>query len=186
VRYNQPMAKKAIIFHGTDGNPNDYWYKWLAEQLTSRGYEVAIPHYPDINQTAPDVFVPKVLQAHTFDNETVLIGHSAGSPLILSLLERIDTTIAQAVLVAGFIEPTGKFGCPILQSSYNWARIKQHAQDFFFVNSDNDPWGCDDKQGRKLFDHLGGTLIIRHDGHFGSESHNQPYATFPLLDRLIP
>ena len=37
-----------------------------------------------------------------------------------------------------------------------------------------------------MFDHIGGTLIIRADGHFGSGTHHQPYPTFELLDRLIP
>ena len=34
-----------------------------------------------------------------------------------------------------------------------------------------------------MFDHLGGTLIIRDEGHFGSADQNYP--TFELLDRLI-
>jgi hypothetical protein len=34
-----------------------------------------------------------------------------------------------------------------------------------------------------MFDLLGGTQIIRHDGHFGD--HDQPYPTFELLDKLI-
>lgn len=57
--------------------------------------------------------------------------------------------------------------------------------EIIFINSDNDPWGCDDKQGRKMFDKLGGTLIIRHDGHMGSEKFNQPYREFPLVVKLV-
>ena len=34
-----------------------------------------------------------------------------------------------------------------------------------------------------LLDHLGGTQIVRNDGHFGDW--NQDYPTFELLDRLI-
>jgi hypothetical protein len=37
-----------------------------------------------------------------------------------------------------------------------------------------------------MFDHLGGTLIVRHgEGHMGSDSFNQPYKEFPLLEKLI-
>ena len=54
------------------------------------------------------------------------------------------------------------------------------------INSDNDPWGCDDKAGKFIFDNLGGTLIIRHgEGHMGSNTFNQPYREFPLLLELI-
>jgi hypothetical protein len=35
-----------------------------------------------------------------------------------------------------------------------------------------------------MFDRVGGTQIIRDDGHFGD--YNQPYDTFELVDRLIP
>lgn len=179
------MSKNAIIFHGTGGHPDNFWYKWLGEQLERKGYAVSIPHYPDINTASAKVFVPKVINNYTFTAETVLVGHSAGGPLILSILERIEPVIAQAVLVAGFCELMEKFDDPITQEQYDWHRIREHAKDFVFINSDNDPWGCDDKQGRRMFDNLGGTLIIRHDGHFGSTDANQPYPTFDLLNRLI-
>jgi hypothetical protein len=51
------------------------------------------------------------------------------------------------------------------------------------VNSIRDPYGCDDKQGRVMFEHIGGTQIVLDDGHFGDA--DQPYETFELLDRLI-
>lgn len=57
---------------------------------------------------------------------------------------------------------------------------------FVLINSDNDPWGCDDKAGRELFDHLGGDLIIRHGaGHMGSTKFSQPYTSFPLISHLV-
>ena len=46
-----------------------------------------------------------------------------------------------------------------------------------------DPYGCDDQQGRAIFERLGGTQIVRDDGHFGDI--DQPYPSFALLDRLI-
>jgi predicted alpha/beta hydrolase family esterase len=177
---------RAIIFHGTDCKPEDYWYQWLGKQLEAKGYTVEIPYYPDINKEPVTSFLPKVLKAHTFDDQTVLIGHSAGSPLILSILENTDVGIAQAILVAGFSYPIGDGETDhILQPSYDWEKIKQHSTDFIFINSVNDPWGCDDKQGRFMYDKLGGTQIIRNDGHFGSASYNQPYKEFPLLERLV-
>jgi SAM-dependent methyltransferase len=72
---------------------------------------------------------------------------------------------------------------PVLQDTYDWAAIKAHAGDVYFVNSPDDPYGCGDEQGRALFDRLGGTQIVRNDGHFGD--YDQPDDTFPLLDRLI-
>lgn len=178
---------KVIIFHGTDETPERYWYPWLAQQLRDRGYEVDIPSYPDINHTHISEFLPKVLETHTFDKETVLIGHSAGGPLLLSILESIEVIIPQAILVAGYSTCLkGEERDPILQDNYDWKKIKRNVKDIYFVNSINDPWGCDDKQGRIMFENLNGTQIIRNEGHFGSETYNQPYPTFDLLNKLIP
>lgn len=182
------MAKRAIIFHGTDCKPDDpiYWYPWLQKQLEANGYEVAVPYYPDINHEPINIFLPKVLKNHRFDEETVLVGHSAGGPLLLSVLEHVDAIIPQAILVAGYsMRLPGEEKDPVLQDSYDWEKIKTHVKDIYFINSVNDPWGCDDKQGRIMFDKLGGTQIIRNDGHFGSRTNHQQYSEFPLLGRLI-
>jgi serine hydrolase len=182
------VSKKAIIFHGTDCKPDDpiYWYGWLGEQLKVAGYEVEVPYYPGINHEPIETFLPKVLKSHVFDDETVLVGHSAGGPLLLSILENIDAVIPKAILVAGYsMRLPGEEKDPVLQGNYDWEKIKAHVKDIYFINSTNDPWGCDDKQGRIMFDHLDGTQIIRNDGHFGSRSNNQQYTEFPLLARLI-
>ncbi len=53
------------------------------------------------------------------------------------------------------------------------------------INSDNDPWKCDDKQGKIMADNTGGKLIVLHEGHMGSLKFDQPYKEFPLLIDLI-
>lgn len=101
-------------------------------------------------------------------------------------LENLDAQINSVILVAGFSEPLDEDPEPILQRNYDWQKIKKNCKNFYFINSDNDPWGCDDKAGRKMFDKLGGDLIIRHgEGHMGSDSFNQPYKEFPLVLKLI-
>ncbi len=178
--------KSAIIFHGTDDNPDRYWYGWLGGELEKSGYDVAIPSNPEINKETIATFLPKVLERHDFGKDTVLIGHSAGGPLILSILEHIDVQIDTAVLVAGYSEhPDDQMEDPILQNTYNWNKIKQNAKEFIFINSVNDPWNCNDKQGRIMFDHLGGTQVILNDGHFGSVPKGEEYDEFPLLKTLV-
>lgn len=178
--------KNAIIFHGTDDNPDSYWYGWLKQQLEDAGYKVSAPYYPEINHEPIETFLPKVLADHSFDSETVLVGHSAGGPLILSILQAIDQPVAQAILVAGYSEhPYDQMEDPILQKSYEWAKIKSNAKEIIYINSVVDPWSCNAAEGRKMFDKTGGTQIIRNEGHFGSGKWNQPYPTFPLLTALI-
>lgn len=69
--------------------------------------------------------------------------------------------------------------------SYDWQKIKVNSENFIFINSINDPWGCDDRHGRELLSRLGGMIIINHEGHMGSDAYHQPYKEFPLLVKLI-
>ena len=178
--------KNAILFHGTGGTPNHFWFPHLKSALEEQNYTVWVPQLPDTDNPDLKNWLPFALENASFDENTVLVGHSAGCPLILSILENIAVTIRQAVLVSGLIEVAKEEPEPILQQSYDWEKIKKHCQHFDFINSDNDPWGCDDTQGRKMFNALGGNLIIRHgEGHMGSDKFNQPYKKFPLVLKLI-
>ncbi|MGF6823646.1 putative alpha/beta hydrolase family esterase [Microbacterium sp. ZKA21] len=177
------MTKNAIIFHGTGGHPDVIWYPWLDRQLSARGYRVERPHYPGINVEPITEFLPRVLASHDFDTDTVLVGHSGGAALLLALLEHLQAPVAQAILVAGYATRVNESDEPVLQDSYDWDRIRSNAGDISFINSITAPYGCDATQGRLMFDRLGGTQIIRDDGHFGD--YNQQYDTFELLDRLI-
>lgn len=179
--------KNATIFHGTGNSPDDFWFPWLAAQLTKREYDVSVPELP--NRDHPDLrnWLP-VAQQREYNSESVVIGHSAGAALILALLEHLDSPIKQAILVAGFgqLLPDFRDADAILQSTYDWKRIRANVDDIVFINSNNDPWGCDDAAGRYMFDNIGGTLIVPHNqGHMGSHSNNQPYKEFPLLLKLV-
>jgi predicted alpha/beta hydrolase family esterase len=177
------MKRNAIIFHGTGGHPDHCWYPWLGAQLEARGYAVEIPHYPGLNSEPLEAFLPLVLANHAFHEGTVLVGHSGGAALLLALLEHLDTRVSQAILVAGYATRPNTNEEPVLQETYDWDQIKAHAHDLYFINSVNDPYGCDAAQGRNMFDHLGGTQIIRNEGHFGDI--DDPYPSFELLDALI-
>lgn len=181
--------KNVILLHGTGESAESFWYPYVRENLQSKGYEVWIPDLPEKNTPTLSIQLPFVLQNGLFTEKTVLIGHSAGAPLVLSVLENLKVRIKQAVLVAGFVtQLKGGKGGPnlILQPEYLWEKIKENVGDIIFINSDNDPWGCDEKQGKIMLENIGGTLIVPHgEGHMGSHSFNQPYREFPLLIKLL-
>lgn len=145
-----------------------------------------VPDLPDADKPDLKKWLPVALKG-MYMPETVIVGHSAGGPLVLSILEHLQTPIRMAILVAGYARQKSEWKNPekILQSSYDWKRIKRNVKEIIFINSDNDPWGCNDIEGRYMFDHLGGTLIIKHEGHMGSDTFKQPYKEFPLLVKLI-
>lgn len=189
--------KNAIVLHGSSCKPDSYWLPSIKNFLEKKGYNVWIPQLPD--SAAPDLKkqLPIVLKDGNFNRESILIGHSSGCPLALSILDNIDIKISKAILVAGYARKLGKqkkpsfqklekAAEPILQEKYNWEKIKNNVEDITFINSDNDPWGCDDEEGRYMFNNLGGRLIILHgEGHMGSDYFNQPYKEFPLIEKLL-
>lgn len=178
--------KNAIILHGTADSPDLYWFPWLKRELEAQGYEVWLPQLP--NAAKPNIadWRPFILENGKFSKDTIIIGHSAGAQIILSVLEILDQQIEKAILVSGYAKALGKDAESKKGiDDYNWEAIKGKAKEFVFINSDDDPWTCDDKQGRIMQEHLGGQLIIRHDGHMGSAYFNQPYKEFPLLLELI-
>ncbi len=178
------MSKQIIIVHGTGESPDSAWFQYVANNMT--GYEVVIPALPDPAHPSVEETVPFMLESCQFTSETVLIGHSSGCPLILSLLERITTPVKQVILVAGFMSPISEVANPILQTKYQTETIKANCPNFMYINSDDDPWGCDITKGTELRETFGGTQIsMTGHGHFGSMKYNQPYKEFPFLLTLI-
>ncbi len=178
--------KKVIILHGTGSNPDSFWFPYLEEKLDQTYYRVSIPNLPNSHEPKLDECLDFMFSHFSFDENTILVGHSSGCPLILSILERIEKNIDSCFLVAGFVHPLGKGQNPILQESYDWSCIKKNCWSFTFVHSLNDPWWCNEKEGAFLFEKLWGKLILlEKEWHMWSITFNQPYSEFPLLLRLI-
>jgi len=178
--------KNSLILHGTSCNPNSFWQPSIKKFLESNGYEVKVPALPDTDVPDLNKWLPVALD-FDFNKETIIIGHSAGTPTTLSVLENIDTPIHKAILVAAYSKKKGdNDNSLILQEKYNWGKIKKNVEDLIIINSSDDPWGCNTEEGLEIFNHLGGTLIIRDgEGHMGSDSFKQPYTQFPLLEKLL-
>ena len=180
--------KNAIIFHGTSCTPSSYWFPNLKTFLENVGYEVWVPQLPDADNPILLKWLSVALKGK-YTEDTIIIGHSSGGPLVLSVLENINVTIHKAILVAGFarqLRIDKEKPQPILQSEYNWEKIKKNVKDIIYINSQDDPWSIDHEEGLYMWKKTGGTLICREgEGHMGSDSFKQPYKTFPLLEKLI-
>ena len=178
--------KNAIILHGTGDSPELYWFPYVANGLGKRGFNVWTPKLPNSKKPNLKDWLPFIFENGEITEDTVLIGHSAGAQIILSILENTDKKVKQAIMVSGYSKPLPKTeNDPKNQDEFNWGKIKDKAGEFIFINSDNDPWECTDVQGKIMQDNLGGKLIVMHDGHMGSQMYNQPYKEFPLILELV-
>lgn len=179
--------KNAVLLHGTGSNPDNFWFRWLRQELAANGYgKIYAPQLPDTDNPRLDTWPSFVLDNYGFDEDTLLIGHSAGCPTALAILERLQQPIRRTILVAGFVRLAEmEDDHPMLLQSPDWEAMRRNGGEFYFLNSDNDPWGCTHAQGEQLRSYLGGTLVVASgQGHFGSAVFEQPYERFPLLRDL--
>jgi predicted alpha/beta hydrolase family esterase len=181
--------KQAILLHGTGGSETDYfWFEDTRDFLESKNYSVWWPLLPDTDKPVLSKTVDFIEQnMPDIDRETVIIAHSSACPVILHMMEFFQATIKQAILVAGYYKPISDSSKSMLpEDGFDWLNIKKKSEEFIFINSDNDPWGCTADLAKSAAEALSSPLIVNHgEGHMGSGSFDQPYREFNLLKRLI-
>ena len=180
----------AILLHGTGGSDTDYfWFADTKKFLEEHGYKVWWPQLPNtekpnIEETEDYIvdFWPDI------DEDTIIIGHSSACPVILDILRWLKIEIKQAILVVGFYQSLNDDGYSdlMLPKDFDFKESAKHAKEIILINSDNDPWGCDDKQARPIAKKLGAKFILaERQGHMGSGTYNQPYREFPILKEIL-
>jgi hypothetical protein len=185
--------KTAWLLHGTGGNNKDYfWFADTKKYLEDNGYGVwwpLLPHTKNPELIETRNFIEDNDTHFTWDKETIIIAHSSACPLMLHLLQYSKIPVKQLVLVSGFYQSIDEAGFSQLmlqKKEYDWKAIKQAVKEIILINSDNDPWGCNDIQARPVAQKLEAPLIVATgQGHMGSETYKQPYKEFPLLKRLL-
>lgn len=100
-RYDNPSEPKPHVAN---------WFPWISKQLENIGVEVSVPALP-----MPYFPVYKdwrrVFEGQRIDEQTVLVGHSAGAEFILRWLsENSEQRTEQVVLVAPYHDFARKYG----------------------------------------------------------------------------
>lgn len=186
--------KNVLILHGAGNNSQGNWFPWLKEKLTKKGYKVWSPDLPNSDEPIQKDWLNTVFSNSDwkFDNESIIIGHSAGATLILRILEKLPegVKINKAILVAGPVEvgtipEHAPYKRDLTKDPFNWKKIKQSAERFYFIHSDNDQYECGEDQGKIMHEHLGGELIVKSgEQHFNLEK-GPEYKQLPFLLKLI-
>ncbi|MEK9180124.1 MAG: class I tRNA ligase family protein [Patescibacteria group bacterium] len=103
---NSQFSKKPnfVLLHGYRGSPEKNFFPWLKKELANRGYKVQAPELP--NSGDPRVYdqVEHALKTVSFDENSVILGHSLGTVVALKVLERVKRPVRKTILVGGFTE----------------------------------------------------------------------------------
>jgi len=87
--------KNAIILQGAGETQKSFWLPYVKKELEKRGHEVWLPQLSGIDNPQLKKILPFVLKNGKFTKNTVIITHSAGCPITLSVLENISTKLSR-------------------------------------------------------------------------------------------
>lgn len=178
------MAKRVIIVHGWGGSPESDWMPWAKKELESKGYKVIVPAMPDTDYPKIEKWSPYLAEIiSTSREDDILIGHSIGCQTILRYLESLpkNQKVDKVIMVAGFTtlknltEEEIPIAKPWLEAPIDFAKVKQHANSFTAIFSDNDPVVPLEKNKKIFEEKLGAQIFIEHNkGHFNNMPQERP------------
>lgn len=184
--------KRAVILHGTDGNPDVNWLPWAKAELEKRGYDVFSPLLPN-NHTPNKKAYEDFLKNSQWDfRDNVVIGHSSGATTLLNLLgSEWFPKIQTAVFVGAFLnekltkevdwyEP-GQFDGLFLSDDFDIDAVKQKTTQRYFIHGDNDPY-CDLQDTIDFAKKVDGKVIIVKDGQHLSSNTKELPDLLPIID----
>ena len=184
--------KNALILHGNSGTSAGNWIPWLKSELEKIDYQVWAPDLPNAdnpNLQRYNNFIFKN-KDFTFNEETIIVGHSSGAVAILGLLQALPANIrvSSVYLVGSFdgdLHIAGIHHEELFLIPFNFDLIKRKAKKFVFFHSDDDPY-CPLHQAKNLAEKTNGELIILPgQKHFNISTAGEKYKKFPeLLEKI--
>ncbi len=190
-------AKKVIIFHGTEGYPEENWFPWLKEIVEANGAKAFVPQFP-----TPPIVPAKISEwfevfknyEDQIDENTIIVGHSLGGTFALKVLEKLNKKVGAVFFVGAAIGMKPVMNYERDQSfsgfSFDWENIKTKARHFVVFHSDNDPMvGLGN--GKELARNLGVELsFVPNAGHFNKKAGYIKFKELwekldPLLNKLL-
>ncbi len=167
--------KNCIIVHGSNTSEEEakeepaenlrHWKPWLKENLEKTGIKTSNELYP--NDWMPDYEAWKsVFEKNEINENTILIGHSAGTAFILRWLVENKKKVGKVILLAPSIIKSGKYESDSHLKDFEFdSSLKNYFNDLVVFYSDNDDEYIINS-AKKVHETLGGEIIEFHKGHF--------------------
>lgn len=171
--------RRIFLIHGWGGSPQGDWLPWANKVLTEVGYDVYVPEMPDTNHPKIDPWVNKLTKvvASPKSND-IFIGHSIGCQTILRYLEKLGEgqKVNKIILIAPWWYLTlgkdedPKVAEPWLKSFVDFEKVKERANTYVCVFSDNDPFVPFKKNLEFFKENLNPDIVIKSGlGHFTAD-----------------
>jgi len=189
--------KNLLILHGSYGNPDKNWYKYLGEKAKKTGYIVHIPQLQSIDKLDLEKTYKFILEKGYINSDTTIVGHSSGATYILGILQRLpkQLIIKKAILVAGFVDAnlTKKLFkevpkvhyAKLFPKNWNWKKIKGNCDKFVIIYSNNDPY-VQIRHAKTLHQKLSGKLVTVFNGsHFSVNTGGDRFKEFSQIIKYI-
>src|SRR3989338_6355759 len=139
------------------------FFPWLKSELEKTGVEVLIPSLPNSNDPIVSDQVDYVLKSISFDENTVLVGHSLGGVVAMKILEKLSKPIHGTMLIGCYVENRfldENFEPHAFDWKFNAQKIKNNAGDITILRDLTDDAVPQDNTyalqqliGGKLFDY---------------------------------
>lgn len=187
ITFRLPARPRYVLLHGFQGSPKGNFFPWLKTELEQAGAEVFVPELPNSSQPTEEEQVGYVLDHVTFDENTVLLGHSLGTVVALKVVEKLKHPIAGLVLVAGFTEPTfSDHPRPFATTftwQFDWTTIRKSAGSTVVLRGDQDT-AVQPAAVQQLADHLKTSVtdaVVRDDHFCATEEPSVLQALLPSI-----
>lgn len=182
---------KVFIVHGSFGDAYVNWQPWLVQKLKERKIECVVPAFPTpIHQNYNDwkKLLDYYYEMGYMTEETVFIGHSAGSICIARYLSEKNVKAKGLILTAGYngfyedSSPMKALNESFYVKDEVLACLKTNIDKRYNIVGDDDPY-IPKKYFEKMAKSFDAELVVVHNGgHFNVKS---GYNTFPLLLEMI-
>jgi leucyl-tRNA synthetase len=160
-----------VILHGFQSGPDRPRWIWVKQKLEEMGHEVVLPALPNPERPTEGEWVSAALNCTTYDENTVLVGHSLGSVAALKVLEKLDKPIARLVTVGGFVSKDFKDNPRPFEKTFKWEfdgdKIRSNVKSITILHDPRD-YAVSDSQAKELSDLLQTpiTLGTSNEPHF--------------------
>lgn len=180
--------RKVLILHGWDDNGTSYWIPQLKNLLQSKIFTVINPDLPNSHKPILKDWLKTAKQAvGSIGKEDTIIAYSSGFTLALQLLAELDETnkIKCLIGLAPFdsVLTNDKLTIDLYSIPIDYKKIRNKAEFFNLIASDNDPYIPLDKFPRRIKEELNAELEVIHAGLINKAEHYKLIA--PIIIRWL-